>query len=202
MDYRGGGKPGMLRRYTGSERNYRIMLDNDENPIPRRPTPSIAGDAHGVLGGRTLHWARATDRMADYEFKAASRDGYGMDWAVTYADMKPYYDRVESFIGVSASRKASPSFPMESVSAADAAELRRSIFTAAAKVSGGAPLTAASRSSQVACNGPSALPLLRQLRERLRRRRHVQYRFDDTAARAEDAAISKCGQTAWWRRCA
>ncbi len=33
-----------------------------------------------------MHWARASDRMADYEFKAASRDGYGMDWAVDYAD--------------------------------------------------------------------------------------------------------------------
>ncbi len=43
--------------------------------------------------------------MADYEFKAASRDGYGMDWAVTYADMSPYYDRVESFIGVSGARR-------------------------------------------------------------------------------------------------
>ena len=34
------------------------------------------------LGGRTLHWARATDRMADYEFKAASLDGYGMNWPI------------------------------------------------------------------------------------------------------------------------
>ena len=53
--------------------------------------------------------------MADYEFKAASRDGYGMDWAVTYADMKPYYDRVESFIGVSgAMRRTCRSFPTAS----------------------------------------------------------------------------------------
>ena len=39
--------------------------------------------------------------MADYEFKAASRDGYGMDWAISYSDIKPYYDRVEYEIGVS-----------------------------------------------------------------------------------------------------
>jgi choline dehydrogenase-like flavoprotein len=49
--------------------------------------------------------------MADYEFKAASRDGYGMDWAVSYADMEPYYDRVESFIGVSGERLGLPQFP-------------------------------------------------------------------------------------------
>jgi choline dehydrogenase-like flavoprotein len=49
--------------------------------------------------------------MADYEFKAASLDGYGMNWAVSYADMKPYYDRVEAFMGVSAAREGFPQFP-------------------------------------------------------------------------------------------
>jgi choline dehydrogenase-like flavoprotein len=101
MDYRGQGKPGMMRRYAGSERNYRIMLDNQENPYTTSPGTVYRWGRSRVLGGRTLHWARATDRMADYEFKAASRDGYGMDWDVSYAGMKPYYDRVEGFIGVS-----------------------------------------------------------------------------------------------------
>ena len=82
MDYRGRGKPGLLRRYAGSERNYRIMLDNDENPYTTAPDTVYRWGRSRCLGGRTLHWARATDRMADYEFKAASRDGYGMNWAV------------------------------------------------------------------------------------------------------------------------
>ena len=112
MDYRGMGKPGTLRRYSGDERNYRIMLDNEENPYTTSPGTTYRWSRSRVLGGRTLHWARATDRMADYEFKAASRDGYGMDWAVDYATMKPYYDRVESFIGVvSAAMEGFPQFP-------------------------------------------------------------------------------------------
>ena len=89
LDYRGRGKPGLLRRYAGSERNYRIMIDNTENPYTTSPETVYLWGRSRCLGGRTLHWARATDRMADYEFKAASRDGYGMDWAVSYADMKP-----------------------------------------------------------------------------------------------------------------
>lgn len=32
MDFRGSGKPGAMRQYTGTERNYRIMLDSSENP--------------------------------------------------------------------------------------------------------------------------------------------------------------------------
>ena len=75
MDYRGLGKPGLLRRYSGSERNYRIMLDNEENPYTTAPGTVYRWGRSRVLGGRSLHWARASDRMADYEFKAASRDG-------------------------------------------------------------------------------------------------------------------------------
>jgi choline dehydrogenase-like flavoprotein len=111
LDYRGLGEPGLLRRYAGSERNYRIFLDNEENPYTTAPGTNYRWGRSRCLGGRSLHWARATDRMADYEFKAASRDGYGMDWAVGYADMKPYYDRIEQFIGVSAAAEGWPQFP-------------------------------------------------------------------------------------------
>ena len=111
LDYRGAGKPGLFRKYSGSERNYRIMIDNSENPYTTTPDTTYRWGRSRVLGGRTLHWARASDRMADYEFKAASRDGYGMDWAVNYADMSPYYDRVERFIGVSGQRQGFVQFP-------------------------------------------------------------------------------------------
>jgi len=133
LDYRGLGKPGLLRRYSGAERNYRIMLDNEENPYTTAPGTNYHWLRSRVLGGRVLHWSRATDRMADYEFKAASRDGWGMDWAVTYADMKPYYDRVESFIGVSASRDGFPQFPDGPFLPPMPLNCAESIFQAAAK---------------------------------------------------------------------
>jgi choline dehydrogenase-like flavoprotein len=38
--------------------------------------------------------------MTDYDFKAASRDGYGEDWPISYKDLAPYYDQVERFLGV------------------------------------------------------------------------------------------------------
>ncbi len=133
MDYRGQGKPGLLRRYSGSERNYRIMLDNEENPYTTAPGTVYRWGRSRVLGGRSLHWARASDRMADYEFKAASRDGYGMDWAVSYADMKPYYDRVESFIGVNAAMEGFPQFPDGIFQPPMPLNCAETIFTAAAK---------------------------------------------------------------------
>jgi glucoside 3-dehydrogenase (cytochrome c) catalytic subunit len=133
MEYRGQGKPGLLRRYSGSERNYRIMLDNVENPYTTSPGTVYSWGRSRCLGGRTLHWARAADRMADYEFKAASRDGYGMDWAVSYADMKPYYDRVESYIGVSGEQLGLPQFPDGPFLPPMALNCAETIFTAACR---------------------------------------------------------------------
>jgi len=34
-------------------------------------------------------------RFSDHDFKAASRDGFGVDWPISYADLRPFYDRVE-----------------------------------------------------------------------------------------------------------
>jgi len=112
LDYRGQGKPGyLLTRYQGSEKNYPIMIDIQENPYTIAAGKPFEWNRSRILGGRTLHWARATDRMAEYEFKAASLDGYGVDWPIGYADLKPYYDRAERFIGVSAEHAGLPYFP-------------------------------------------------------------------------------------------
>ena len=36
-----------------------------------------------------------------YEFKAASHDGYDVDWPIGYDDVKPYYDKVDQLLGCS-----------------------------------------------------------------------------------------------------
>ena len=54
-----------------------------------------------MLGGRTNHWGRIAPRFGPYDFKPYSRDGLGVDWPIEYADLAPYYDKVESLIGVS-----------------------------------------------------------------------------------------------------
>ena len=53
-----------------------------------------------MLGGRTNHWGRIALRFGPYDFKPHSRDGLGFDWPVSYADIAPWYDRVERLIGV------------------------------------------------------------------------------------------------------
>jgi choline dehydrogenase-like flavoprotein len=53
-----------------------------------------------VVGGRTNVWGRVALRLSDLDLKAASHDGYGDDWPLSYKDLAPYYDIVESYVGV------------------------------------------------------------------------------------------------------
>lgn len=53
-----------------------------------------------MLGGRTNHWGRISLRFGPYDFKPYSRDGLGFDWPISYDEIAPYYDKVESLIGV------------------------------------------------------------------------------------------------------
>lgn len=52
------------------------------------------------LGGRLHTFGRVLLRWSDADFKAASRDGYGQDWPISYADLEPYYGKVEAVLGV------------------------------------------------------------------------------------------------------
>ena len=53
-----------------------------------------------MTGGRTNVWGRVSLRFSDYDFKAASHDGYGENWPLSYKDLEPYYDLVEEYVGV------------------------------------------------------------------------------------------------------
>lgn len=53
------------------------------------------------VGGRSLLWARMSYRFSDHDFEANKKDGVGVDWPIRYADLKPWYDKVEKFAGIS-----------------------------------------------------------------------------------------------------
>jgi len=64
-----------------------------------------------IVGGRTNHWGRIALRFAPIDFKSGTRDGLGDDWPITYEDLAPYYDKVESYIGVFGTRENVSSAP-------------------------------------------------------------------------------------------
>ncbi len=66
-------------------------------------TPEVfGGNTSGTgVGGSTLHWGAFTPRADERDLKLKSDSGEGADWPLTYDDLKPYYERVERFLGVS-----------------------------------------------------------------------------------------------------
>lgn len=99
------------RTYSFEEGTAHMYVDERENPWTtpkKRPFWWIRG-RH--VGGRTIMWGRQSYRLSDYDFKAASHDGYGDDWPIEYADLKPYYDKVDEFIGVSGANEGLEQLP-------------------------------------------------------------------------------------------
>ena len=86
--------------YACTEVNADFFIDDVDNPYTEAPGTHFNWIQGNVVGGRSIMWARQSYRMSDYDFKAASMDGYGMDWPISYADISPYYDRIERYIGV------------------------------------------------------------------------------------------------------
>ena len=52
-------------------------------------------------GGTTLHWLGTTPRMLPNDFKMQTNYGVGVDWPISYDDLKRYYEMAELEIGVS-----------------------------------------------------------------------------------------------------
>lgn len=64
-----------------------------------------------MTGGRTNCWGRVSLRMSHYDFKAASYDGFGVDWPLDYPDLAPYYDLVEEYVGITGMLEGLPQLP-------------------------------------------------------------------------------------------
>lgn len=64
-----------------------------------------------VLGGKTNVWGRLALRLSEYDFKAKTHDGYGEDWPISYADVAPYYDKVDLYLGISGVKENLPWLP-------------------------------------------------------------------------------------------
>ena len=97
--------------YACDEYSHQFFVNDHEHPYTfpvDKPFMWIRGRQ---VGGKTFCWARESYRYSDNEFKAASRDGYDENWPISYKELAPYYDLVESYIGVSGSHEGLPQMP-------------------------------------------------------------------------------------------
>ena len=87
--------------YACDEWGSKFFVNDRENPYEfdaDKPFHWIRG-RH--VGGRSITWGRQVYRWSDLDFEANAKDGVAVDWPIRYADIAPWYDYVERFIGVS-----------------------------------------------------------------------------------------------------
>ncbi|MBM7866800.1 NAD(P)-binding protein [Heliobacterium gestii] len=64
--------------------------------------PELGHNTSGSgVGGGTLHFTAVVPRFFPSDFRARSTDGVGEDWPIDYADIEPYYGKLEEEIPVS-----------------------------------------------------------------------------------------------------
>lgn len=87
------------RCYAFNEATAHFFVKDDEHPyIQSKPFDWIRGYQ---VGGKSLLWARWTQRWSDVDFEANAREGIAIDWPIRYADIAPWYSYVERFVGIS-----------------------------------------------------------------------------------------------------
>ncbi len=91
-----------------SDYSKTLVVNDKENPYTGT---RYAWVRSRVVGGKTNLWGRLALRLSDYDFKAKSHDGWGEDWPISYADVAPYYDRVDRYLGVSGHPEGLPQMP-------------------------------------------------------------------------------------------
>ncbi len=97
------------RHFTEYTQNH--FVNDAENPYVQGDGTDFTWFRSYQLGGRSLTWGRQSYRWSDYDFGANKRDGHGTDWPIRYADLAPWYDKVEEFIGVSGAREGLAQLP-------------------------------------------------------------------------------------------
>lgn len=101
------GPPWQLRDLYSSEIWARRLKWNTSPVIGGGANPINVGfNIGGGLGGSALHHYANWYRFHAGDFKERTLYGQNFDWPITYDDLRPWYDRIQSEVGVSGDAKA------------------------------------------------------------------------------------------------
>ncbi len=101
--------PVLKRDYPLNEKNLDWWVNEKDSPYTEVKRFDWYRGYH--VGGRSLTWGRQSYRLSDLDFEANAKDGIAIDWPIRYADLAPWYDHVERFIGVAGSAEGLPQLP-------------------------------------------------------------------------------------------
>ncbi|HEX8020661.1 NAD(P)-binding protein, partial [Mucilaginibacter sp.] len=81
------------RCYAFSEATTHFFVKDKEHPyVQEKPFDWIRGYQ---VGGKSLLWARQTQRWSKFDFEGPARDGFATAWPISYQDIAPWYSHVE-----------------------------------------------------------------------------------------------------------
>lgn len=101
--------PIVSKCYAFREDTMHFFVKDKEHPyIQEKPFDWIRGYQ---VGGKSLTWARQTQRWSDFDFEGPKRDGFAVDWPIRYDDLAPWYSHVEKFAGIVGNRDGLPELP-------------------------------------------------------------------------------------------
>ncbi len=94
--------PIISKCYAFREDAAHLFVKDDEHPyVQQKPFDWIRGYQ---VGGKSLMWARYTQRWSQHDFDGPAKDGFAVEWPISYQDLAPWYSYVEKFAGISGSR--------------------------------------------------------------------------------------------------
>ena len=92
----------------GEDTAHFFIKDKDHPYQQEKPFEWIRGYQ---VGGKSLIWGRACPRWSPNEFLSPARDGYGIEWPISYAEIAPWYSHVEIFSGICGNRDGLEAMP-------------------------------------------------------------------------------------------
>lgn len=94
--------PVVSKCYAFREDAMHFFVKDNEHPyVQKKPFDWIRGYQ---VGGKSIMWARQTQRWSDYDYEGPARDGFAVDWPIRYKDIAPWYSYVEKFVGISGNK--------------------------------------------------------------------------------------------------
>jgi choline dehydrogenase-like flavoprotein len=94
--------PIVSKCYAFQEDAMHFFVKDKEHPyVQDKPFDWIRGYQ---TGGKSIKWARQSQRWSEYDFEGPARDGFSVDWPIRYADLAPWYSYVEKFAGISGNK--------------------------------------------------------------------------------------------------
>lgn len=114
--------PVVSKCYAFREDAMHFFVKDKEHPyVQEKPFDWIRGYQ---IGGKSLLWARQTQRWSDFDFEGPLRDDFAVDWPIRHKDLDSWYSYVEQFAGISGNKDGLaelpdgdflPAFPLNAV---------------------------------------------------------------------------------------